>query len=154
MWRSAFLNYVGERLCPDEWRNERAFFAGSEYRGTLGKLRLLLERAGVAYDKGARPYQTIAELDRRRDALVHARHEVYDREVTFKHVSELKSTDPAIYDFADAAFLGRAFADAEALCDAIEVAAQHQLGEFGQLAPYAFRGMISAQGGSIIAMPG
>lgn len=150
----AYLNDIGPHVCPDEWKDERRFFAKSPYRGALGKLRLLLDRCGIAFSEGKRPYQTIAALDARRDKLVHGRTELIDQEISFKDPRDLKSLDPEVYRFADESFLDRAMADAESLADAIQVAAQAVLGEREVRSARAFRGMIGHQGGSIIEMPG
>src|SRR5690606_33857575 len=68
----AYLNYLGPRVCPEEWKDERKSFGAeskNRFRGTLGKLRLVADRTGLVLDTGTRPYQTIAELDRRRDRI-------------------------------------------------------------------------------------
>jgi hypothetical protein len=152
----AFLNSIGPIACPNEWGRERAFFAGEggdRYRGTLGKLHLLADRLSIELDHSRRPYQSVLMLDQRRDAVVHGRTEKIESEIVFKDPAFLKSIDPAIYAFADEAFLQRVFDDLEEIADSIQREAQRQLGEGEVWSPRAFRGMISQQAGSIIEMP-
>lgn len=63
----AFLNHLGARL----------FAAWSEMESLppLAKLSVLCERLNVAFDKGARPYQTLTALMKFRNALAHGRTE-------------------------------------------------------------------------------
>ena len=152
----AYLNHVGPIVCPDEWRREREFFGGEggeEYRGTLGKLRLLGDRLGLTWDRSRRPYQTFVDLDLRRDAVVHGRAERFDVEIAFKDPQYIKRIDPVIYEFADEKFVARVFEDLEKLGDALQAAAQEQLGEVEVWSPRAFLGMAGHQSGSIVEMP-
>jgi len=152
----SYLNYIGPIACPDEWSRERQFFGGDggdPYKGTLGKLHLLSDRLHVSLDRGRRPYQTVALLDQRRDAVVHGRPERINVEVTFKDPRFLESADPAIYAFADEDFLRQVFQDLETVGDSIQLAAQQQLGEHTVWSPRAFRGMTGHHGGSILEMP-
>lgn len=42
----AYLNFAGERLDPEIWKDERVFFQKEPYRGFMGKLKFVLERCG------------------------------------------------------------------------------------------------------------
>src|SRR5688572_20133205 len=44
----AYLNYVGEKLAPDIWKDERNYFRKEPFRGFDGKVRKVLELVGVA----------------------------------------------------------------------------------------------------------
>jgi hypothetical protein len=105
-------------------------------------------------DRGRRPYQTLVELDRRRDAVVHGRTEQFDVEVAFKDPQHIKRIDPVIYEFADETFVTRVLEDLESIGDTIQQAAQEKLGEAEVWSPRAFLGMTGRQSGSIVEMPG
>ncbi|MGD0993490.1 MAG: hypothetical protein ABR998_13575 [Gemmatimonadales bacterium] len=149
----AYLNYLGARLCPQEWANEREFFGSGQFHGTVGKAEYLAHQLSVDLAPGKRPLQTVVELDRRRDKLVHGRTESLDREVTFKDPAELSSVEPEIHTLADEKFLGRALEDVEVCCDALHAAAIAKVGLRALLAQRAFVGMIAHQGGTILEMP-
>jgi len=69
-----FINFVGEEIAPDIWKNERAFFSGDQYRGITGKVEYLFSLfSGVSLKKGTEPYQTFARIKRIRDGLAHNR---------------------------------------------------------------------------------
>jgi hypothetical protein len=51
----AYLNYVGERLAPDIWKDERNYFRKEPYRGWEGKLRKVFELAGLPWNAADRP---------------------------------------------------------------------------------------------------
>ncbi len=70
------LNYILQELRGDVWNREREFFAGPEYRGTLGKFDYLAEELGVDVDKSRRPYQSLKKLANRRNDMVHPRTEI------------------------------------------------------------------------------
>jgi len=66
-----YLNYVGEKIAPDLWCDEKARFADS---GVTGKLAALSDCCGLAPpDYGKRPYGTVRELQKLRNAVAHPR---------------------------------------------------------------------------------
>jgi hypothetical protein len=72
----AYLNFVGERLAPELWQDERNFFRNEPYRGFDGKLRKVLELVELPEpDRESRPYSTVWLLKGLRDLIVHARPE-------------------------------------------------------------------------------
>lgn len=80
-----FINYVGEEIAPEAWKDERGFFSKKPFRGIKGKVDYLFTRfPGKALDKGAEPYQTFQRTRATRDNLAHNRvlvcHEVSSRE--------------------------------------------------------------------------
>jgi hypothetical protein len=68
----AYLNHIGQLICPSLWENEREVFRST---GTFGKLDFLLEISGISFDKSKRPYQTLKKLQQLRDRLAHGRPE-------------------------------------------------------------------------------
>jgi hypothetical protein len=77
----AYLNFVGSRIEPIKWREERKFFSKDPYRGTQGKLKLLCEKYRIEVDHDKRPYVTIRELGRLRNYLAHGKPDRYALEV-------------------------------------------------------------------------
>lgn len=66
-----YLNYVGGKIAPDLWSDEKEQFRES---GVIGKLKALCERCGLATpDFGKRPYGTVSELKKLRNAMAHPR---------------------------------------------------------------------------------
>ncbi len=54
----AYLNYVGERIAPEIWADERNYFKNEPYRGALGKLRQVMDLVGMPWTPDARPLRT------------------------------------------------------------------------------------------------
>lgn len=72
----AYLNFVGERLAPEIWQDERNFFRKEPYRGFDGKLRKVLELVGFPwFEPVPRPLKTVLELKDLRDIITHAKPE-------------------------------------------------------------------------------
>ena len=70
----AYLNFVGERVAPDIWKDEREFFRNEPYRGFDGKVRKVLQLVGIAEPaRDVRPYSTVWVLKDLRDLIAHAR---------------------------------------------------------------------------------
>ena len=77
----AYLNFIGEQLAPDVWKDERNFFRREPYRGFDGKLRKVLELVGLPNEATARPQKTIEELKTLRDLIAHGRSETLSGEI-------------------------------------------------------------------------
>lgn len=89
----AYLNFVGDRIDPDTWKNEKKYFSQNEYFGVEGKLKRISEICdGVKIDKSCRPYQTIKDLGKLRTSIVHAK--VYKYNETIEHTVD---TEPEIW---------------------------------------------------------
>jgi len=66
----AFINFLGECLDPDAWRNEKTLFNQRPYYGIEGKIKRLAERLpNFVFEKGQRPYQIIKKVGRFRTLL-------------------------------------------------------------------------------------
>lgn len=68
----AYLNYVGLKIAPEIWENEREHFKKS---GFPGKLREVMERVELTWAPGRRPLQTVLQLKKLRDAIAHGKPE-------------------------------------------------------------------------------
>lgn len=81
----SYLNYLGEIIDPDTWKNERDFFRSKPYIGTIGKLHYLTDYCGLKpFEREKRPFQTIKQLSKLRDFLAHGRTERDRKNVTIK----------------------------------------------------------------------
>ncbi len=69
----AYINYLGIRVAPEVWADERARFTMTPYRGVLGKLNWLCEALAVEQNWGAEPWQSLKGLDGWRNRVVHGK---------------------------------------------------------------------------------
>jgi hypothetical protein len=66
-----YLNYVGGKIASDLWRDEKTQFSEN---GVISKLAAICERCGLGSpDYGKRPYGTLSELKKLRNAMAHPR---------------------------------------------------------------------------------
>lgn len=71
-----YANYLGERIAPDLWENERDQFRGT---GLKGKLSALYQMCGLSpLEMGRRPGATVGRLTQLRDAIAHPRTVVHE----------------------------------------------------------------------------
>ncbi|MGH9400937.1 MAG: hypothetical protein ACRD2P_02385 [Terriglobia bacterium] len=85
----AYLNFVGERLAPEIWQNERSFFSKEPYRGWKGKLRKVMELVELDRPPEQRPLKTIYELKELRDMIAHGKPEKLAGEIVHPESSEI-----------------------------------------------------------------
>src|SRR5438093_9995333 len=71
----AYVNYVGEKLAPEIWADERNYFRKEPFRGWKGKLRKVLELAGMEWTPNEPPLRTVLELRNLRDLIAHGKSE-------------------------------------------------------------------------------
>jgi len=80
----AYLNFVGERLAPEIWQDERNYFRNEPYRGWDGKLRTVMDLVELPWtEQDKRPLKTILELKDLRDLIAHAKPEKFTGEVVY-----------------------------------------------------------------------
>jgi hypothetical protein len=80
----AYLNFLGVKLAPDLWENERNFFRNEPYRGFEGKVWKVFELCQLAEpDRLVRPYSTIWALKDLRDLIAHGKVEAFSQ--TYVH---------------------------------------------------------------------
>ena len=76
-----YINFLGERVAPELWEDERATFKGASL---TEKLKVVCERCGIgAPPKGKRPYSTVLELKGLRDKIVHPKTQTIKRSIGF-----------------------------------------------------------------------
>jgi hypothetical protein len=72
----AYLNFLGERLASDIWKDERNFFKRLPYRGFDGRVRKVFELCKIPeMDRAERPYSTVWKLKDLRDLIAHGKSE-------------------------------------------------------------------------------
>lgn len=114
----AYINYLGTKLSPDLWEDERNNFRAQPYNGTSGKLLKLCELFDVPFpNKGVRPYQSIALLKQLRDMVVHGKPDEFKK--TVKHSAE---ENPCIIEYKLGEYVSKekaeqAIADTKQLID-------------------------------------
>ena len=146
----AYVNFLGPKLCEEEWRDEKAFFSKGEFRGTLGKLAYLMRRAGVPVQRGRQPWQTLKSLNERRDRLVHPLHESWDRVIDYPDTGLPGRVNPLFFTHADEAFVDKVMIALPAICDPLHVATGNMLKQSGSMGLAAFKGILGHQGGNLL----
>lgn len=138
----AYLNFIGERLAPDVWADERRYFGRSDYQGFAGKLKKVLELVGMAApEKTTRPYSTVWLLKNLRDQIAHARTERYTFAVDHPPDENLTLHLKLFGGLVTKENAEMAHADIEAFADQIHDLARPKLTAI--VGDRAFRGMLS-----------
>ena len=88
--------YVGERLDPATWGQERKYFSREPYRGVEGKLRKVMELVGLDWSPGNRPLQTVLELKRLRDLITHGKPEKLTGTVVHRYDTNAATPESAL----------------------------------------------------------
>jgi hypothetical protein len=79
-----YLNWLGNRIAPEVWEEERKFFSCPLYQGSLGKYRFLAKILRLpSPDASSGPFQTAKGLLKLRDMAVHPKAEAGDTSVKF-----------------------------------------------------------------------
>jgi hypothetical protein len=121
----AYLNYVGLRLAPEIWENERGHFQKSGFKG---KLHEVLDRAGLPWEPSKRPLQTVVGLQKLRNAIAHGKPE--KRVGSVQHPEGTLPPYPAFFLrslFTPKSKMLKAVHDVEELGNAIQKAAKPML---------------------------
>ncbi len=64
-----YLNFVGAKLAPDLWKDEKKEFSDT---GIAGKLTAICDFCGIdVFEKSRRPYSTVIALKKLRDSMAH-----------------------------------------------------------------------------------
>jgi hypothetical protein len=70
-----YVNWAGERVDPEAWKDERKYFSKLPYRGAIGKLKKISEVVSVPWEPETEPLKTILKLKELRDLIAHAKPE-------------------------------------------------------------------------------
>jgi hypothetical protein len=120
----SYLNYVGTKLEPVIWADERNFFRKTPYRGFQGKMTKVLETTSV--DKSSlepRLLETVDQLKSLRDRIAHANTETWERTTRHAYGNEPEIILPALDGRVTLENANRAFTDIEDLIELIQRAA-------------------------------
>jgi hypothetical protein len=147
----AHANYLLEAVCPSEYEDEKTFFSKGEYRGTLGKLCFLAKQLDVALDRGSRPFQTIKDLFKWRDLMVHSRIERQEDEIECIDPNQVSLPESQRINAYKASWAGRAFEDSQILCSSLQKAAYFDKKIKGILSAEAFSGFLGTRGTQIVS---
>ena len=80
-----YLNWLGTRIVPEVWEDEKQFFSRTPYQGTLGKYRFLAKILHLPDpDPGQGAFQTAKDLLVLRDMVAHPKPEACEKQVKFK----------------------------------------------------------------------
>lgn len=69
----AFINFIGEAMCPEKWANEKEAFRGKGDAIETKIAAIVCQLPGYDWRKGERPYQDIKRLKRFRDLVAHGK---------------------------------------------------------------------------------
>ena len=108
----AYINFLGDRVAPEAWKNERDFFNCDPYRGIAGKLKKISEVCHIQnLKKGERPYQTIIELYSLRDYLSHGKPDKYETQIKHSRRNEPSLFHSNLYQLVTPEKMKRALED-------------------------------------------
>jgi hypothetical protein len=139
----AYINYLGERLAPKLWEDERNHFRKPPYVGTSGKFLKLCEIHNVTFpEKGERPYQSIKTLKNLRDIIAHGKPEKYD--LTVQHPDDKNPTiiKSKLNEIITAKNAERTIGDLEVLIDSINEEFYRSVGP-GIISEYPLKGPLA-----------
>ena len=144
----AFLNFLGSKIAPETWAQEKTFFSKPPFRGAHGKLRFLAEKTKCELDPRSRPWITLKQLTAARFAVTHAHAENVDEVFLAPSVEELPTHKPPIlFRYGEPEFAERILEDAEHAADQLCQAALASDFDLSPHSRYAFKGTMWAQGG-------
>ena len=142
----AHTNYLLEIACPAEYKNERETFSQDPYKGPLGKLEFLAKRLNMPLDKGCRPFQTIRQLFKWRDMMVHGRKECYETTIKCDDLNQISLPEPEGINAYKTSWANCAIEDSKKLCSSLQGSAYSDKTVKGVLSPEAFSGFLGSRG--------
>lgn len=80
-----YLNWLGTRIAPEVWEDERQFFSRSPFQGPLGKYIFLAKILHLPNpDSSNGPLQTAHDLYKLRNMVAHPKAEAGEKQVKFR----------------------------------------------------------------------
>jgi len=114
----AYINFLGDRVAPEAWKNEKDLFNCDPYRGIAGKLKKISEVCHIQnLKKGERPYQTIVELGTLRDYLSHGKPDKYETQIKHSKRNEPSLFHSNLYQLVTPEKMKRALEDVKVLIE-------------------------------------
>jgi hypothetical protein len=143
----AFVNFIGEVLCPDLWADEKTAFRGQGDMIEAKIAAIIRELPGYEWKKGAPPYQFIKRLKHFRDVVAHGK-VVRSEYVTTENEdgSHIRWTH-AWDEFLEASSVERAMSSIKGFCQSLLLEARKHSDE-PHLVFDAFSGSLASAEGS------
>ena len=147
-----YLNFIGEILCPDEWKFEKEFFSRRPYQGIKGKIKRLANAVHILGVHTRPEYQTAMSLRELRSYVVHAKVDEYEE------VLEYRGTDlppPKLSPFGKRVLpeqMERAIDHVKSLCDLFHSRAK-AVSDSHEFQSSALEGMLSVGTGDVETIP-
>ncbi len=139
----AYLNFVGEKLAPEIWLNERNYFRMEPYRGFDGKFRKVMELTALPWIPNERPLKTILELKFLRDLIAHGKSERRAGEVLRPSDTDLKLPDTKLSELIAQGRLPMVLSDVEELLNQIHSCVNEKISDDPWLGGEALRGPLT-----------
>jgi hypothetical protein len=144
----AYVNFLGTKLAPALWADERNTFRTGKYAGTAGKLLKLCEIQNVPFpDKGTRPYQSVAALKKLRDLIAHGKPDEVEMTVTHTEHEEPPFIKYTLESFVSGPQAEQAIADARDLMESLHAQFVARAGS-ELIQSKALEGMLAMSSGS------
>jgi hypothetical protein len=139
----AYVNFLGTKLEPDLWNNERTMFRDPPYKGTNGKLLKLCELHEVPFpDKGRRPFQSIKRLNDLRNIVAHGKPEEFELSVCHPEGSNPALIKYSLDDYVSDAKAEQALSDLKELIESLHASFANRVG-FDLLLPSPLDGTLA-----------
>ena len=123
MTYEAYVNFLGVKLQPELWENERTTFRTAPYKGTNGKLLKLCELHNIPFpDKDRRPFQSVTTLNSLRDLVAHGKPEEFELKVRHAQGSNPALIKSSLDNFVSGEKAERAIADLKELIESLHAA--------------------------------
>lgn len=116
----AYINFLGTKLEPELWKDERSTFKERPYKGTNGKLLKLCEMHGVPFpEKGRRPFQTVCRLNELRDIVAHGKPDEFEFTVRHPAAKNPTTIKYSLDDYVSARKAERAISDLQTVVESL-----------------------------------
>lgn len=143
----AFVNFLGEVVCPEKWAIEKETFRG---RGDTIEAKIsdiVFQLPGYEWRKGERPYQDIKKLKRFRDLVAHGK-VVRAEYVTIANEDGVDFRWTHEWDeFTEPSAVATSMASVKAFCQSLVIAARKHFDE-PHLIFDAFEGTLASAEGT------
>lgn len=141
----AFVNFLGEKTCPELWINEKDAFRGQG--DTLeAKIGAISRRCHFQWKKGGPPYQDIKNLKKFRDSTVHGKLQRSQYSTQQKEDGTHIRWSHPFYAFATPTKVQQSMDSIKAFCQSLLVAAHKRPGH-ALLPTNAFSGLLGSASG-------
>ena len=136
----AFVNFLGNIICPELWDDEKEAFRGQG--DTIeAKIGAIAKACQFKWKKGERPYQDIKKLKKFRDSMVHGRVQASRYATQEREDGTHLRWNHTFYAFAKPSEVQKSMESIEAFCQSLLDEAQKHP-HHGYLQSKAFSGLL------------